>query len=550
MKRIYIFLPLLAILLCSCHNENKGEIDTKTVFRYNESAGISSLDPSFARNVENIWAIHQLYNGLVQMNDELDVEPCIAKSWEISEDGLNYTFHLRDDVYFHDHELFPNGQGRKVIAEDFKHSLFRIMNPEVTSPGAWIFNNIDLSRHLGFHATDDTTFQIFLIKPFPPFLGLLTMQYCSVIPHEIVEHYGRDFRNHPIGTGPFVFKMWKEGVKLIFVKNENYFEKDTDGSKLPYLDAVSISFINEKQVVFLEFIKGDLDLISGLDEMPKDEVLSQTGKLNPKYQNKFRLESQPYLKTDYLGILVDEESEIVKDNPLRLKAVRQALNYGIDKEKMITYLRNNIGTAARAGIIPKGMPSYDEKKVKGYEYNPDKALALLTEAGFTEGGGMLEIVINTSSDHLDMCEFIQHQLGEIGIDVKIDVKAAVTLRELVAKSKLNLFRKNWLADYPDAENYLALFYSKNFCPIGPNYTHFKNDKFDRLYEKAQTITDDMERYELYQEMDRIIIEAAPIIPLYYDQIIRLVQNNIIGLSNNPMNLLELKRVKKINDQPS
>ena len=541
------YILLLIILFCiSCaENPDKNIADTRTVFRYNESAGISSLDPSFARNVENIWAINQLFNGLVQMDDDLNVIPSIASSWDISEDGIVYTFHLRTDVYFHDHELFPEGKGRKVVAEDFVHSLFRIVSPEVTSPGAWIFNNLDQSKDLGFKAPDDSTFQIYLKQPFPPFLGLLTTQYCSVIPHEIVEYYGRDFRSHPVGTGPFKFKMWKEGVRLIFVKNDNYFEKTLQGEALPYLDAVAISFLNEKQVVFLEFVKGDLDFISGLDEIPKDEVLSQTGKLNPKFNGKFFLESQPYLKTDYLGILVDEESELVKASPLSNKLVRKAMNYGIDREKMITYLRNNIGTAAYAGIIPKGMPSYDTSMVRGYKYDRDRAKALLIEAGYGKGVDMPPIEISTSSDYLDMCEFIQHQLGEIGFNITIDVKAAVTLRELVATSRLVLFRKNWLADYPDAENYLALFYSKNFAPIGPNYTHFKSAEFDALYESAQMEMDDNARYKIYQQMDQLIIDEAPIVPLYYDQSIRLIQNNISGLKSNPMNLLNLKKVKKL-----
>ena len=348
MRSVYLYLFCAVFLIVSCEEEKETEQDTRTVFRYNESAGITSLDPSFASNVENIWAVNQLFNGLVQMNDQLEVEPCIAKSWEISDDGLTYTFHLRDDVYFHDHELFEGGKGRKVIASDFVHSLFRIVNPEVTSPGAWIFNNIDKSNDLGFTAIDDITLQIHLLNPFPPFLGLLTMQYCSVIPHEIVEHYGRDFRNHPIGTGPFIFKMWKEGVKLIFMKNENYFEEDEEGNSLPYLDAVSISFLNDPQTIFLGFIKGDFDFLSGLDEFPKDEVLTLTGRLNSKYEGKFIMQSQPYLRTDYLGILVDEELEIVQNSPLRIKAVRQAINYGIDRKTMITYLRNNVGMPANS----------------------------------------------------------------------------------------------------------------------------------------------------------------------------------------------------------
>jgi len=517
------------------------------VFRYNEAAGIASLDPIFASKVENIWAVNQLYNGLIQMDDELQIQPCIAKSWDISEDGLTYSFHLRTDVYFHDDEVFEGGKGRKVVASDFVHSLFRILNPDESSPGLWIFNNIDRTAGKGFEALNDSTLEIHLLHPFPPFLGLLTMQYCSVVPFEATEKYGRDFRSHPVGTGPFKFKIWKEGAKLVFIKNDNYFEKDDDGNSLPYLDAVTVSFLSEKQVVFLEFSKGTLDMVSGLDQMPKDEVLLHTGALNPLYKGKFRLETLPYLKTDYLGILVDPNSDLVKNSPLKLKAVRQAINYGIDRQQMITYLRNNIGAPANSGIVPRGMPSFDAKKVKGYTYNPDRATALLNAAGFNGNNELPEITITTSKNYREMCEFMQHQLGEIGIKIKIDVQQAINLSELIATARVNLFRKNWLADYPDAENFLALFYSRNFSPVGPNYTHFSSEEYDELYEKAQLEVNDTIRFKYYQQMDQIIIEEAPIVPLYYDDVIRLVHNNISGLSTNPMNLLTLKRVKKENN---
>ena len=547
MRKFLAFFIGLSIALVACTPKPDEIGETRTVFRYNEAGGIASLDPIFASKVENIWAVNQLYNGLIQMDDELQIQPCIAKSWDISEDGLTYSFHLRTDVYFHDDEVFEGGKGRKVVASDFVHSLFRILNPDESSPGLWIFNNIDRTAGKGFEALNDSTLEIHLLHPFPPFLGLLTMQYCSVVPFEATEKYGRDFRSHPVGTGPFKFKIWKEGAKLVFIKNDNYFEKDDDGNSLPYLDAVTVSFLSEKQVVFLEFSKGTLDMVSGLDQMPKDEVLLHTGALNPLYKGKFRLETLPYLKTDYLGILVDPNSDLVKNSPLKLKAVRQAINYAIDRHQMITYLRNNIGAPANAGIIPRGMPSFDAKKVKGYTYDPDKATALLNAAGFNADNELPEITITTSKNYLEMCEFMQHQLGEIGIKIKIDVQQAINLSELIATARVNLFRKNWLADYPDAENFLALFYSRNFSPVGPNYTHFSSEEYDELYEKAQLEVNDTIRFKYYQQMDQIIIEEAPIVPLYYDDVIRLVHNNISGLSTNPMNLLTLKRVKKENN---
>ena len=237
------------------------------VFRYNESAGITSLDPAFARNPENIGAVGLIFNGLVEMDSNMKVIPCLADSWAISDDGLVYTFHIRRGVRFHPHRAFVRGKGRELTATDFVYSFERISDPKVASPGAWIFSNVDSdgAHGLGFEAVGRDTFRIFLKKAFQPFLGLLTMKYCSAIPHEVVEETGSEFRRNPVGTGPFSFRIWAEGSKLVLTRNANYFEKDEEGRSLPYLDAVSISFIGNEEVEYLEFLKGKLDFLSGSD---------------------------------------------------------------------------------------------------------------------------------------------------------------------------------------------------------------------------------------------------------------------------------------------
>ncbi len=540
---IYCNIFFLCLILLGCSTKrNKNE--QRTVFRYNESAGITSLDPAFAKDQANIWATHQLYNGLVQLNDKLEIEPCIAKSWEISENGLIYTFNLRDDVYFHDNQAFKDGKGRRVTSFDFVYSFERIVDEDNPTYGAWVFNKVKKSESkYSFTAVNDTIFQIELSESFPPFLGLLTMQFCSVVTEEAVEYYGKDFRRNPVGTGPFIFKMWKEGVKLVLLKNENYFEKDGE-NQLPYLDAVAITFIIDKQSVFLEFVKGNIDFMSGIDASYKDELLTSDGKLNPKYSDICKLFTEPYLNTEYLVFLIDTNLEQVKKSPLKNKLVRKAINYSFDRKKMIRYLRNNIGTPAVYGFVPQGLPSFDSTVVKGYHFDQDIARKLLIDAGYPNGEGLPDITLSTTSDYLDLCKYIQHQLAEIGININIDVNPTATLKELKAQSKLNFFRASWIADYPDAENYLSLFYSKNFCPAGPNYSHYSNQFFDELYDKAQREKNDSVRYSYYRKMDRLIMEDAPVVVLYYDQVLRFVQNNIDGLGSNPTNLLTLKRVKK------
>lgn len=539
-----LILFFLATCIFACKS-NKSKNETRTVFRYNESAGITTLDPAFAKDQALIWACNQLYNGLVQPDDSMYIKPCIAKSWAISDDGLCYTFILRNDVFFHDDMVFKNGKGRRVVASDFVYSFNRILDNKIASPGAWIFNDVakDSFGKADFSDPDDTTFTIKLKQSFPPFLSLLEMQYCSVVPHEAVEFYDKDFRKHPVGTGPFMLKMWKENQRLILVKNKNYFEVE-NGNRLPYLDAVSISFVVDKQSVFLEFIRGNFDFMSGIAPSYIDELISKKGELNDKYKNRINLHVQPYLNTEYLGFMVDENLPENKNNPLLKKEVRQAINYGFDRKKMIKYLRNNIGTPGIYGMVPVGMPYYDTLLFKGYTYNPDKARTLLAEAGYPNGKGLPEITLSTTSSYLDLCQYLQNQLGEIGINIKVDVNPPATLREMIAKSKLSFFRASWIADYPDMENYLSLFYSKNFCPKGPNYTHFSNKKFDKLFEKAGQITNDSLRNILYSNMDNIIMEEAPVVVLYYDMVLRFAQKNISGLGSNPMNLLTLKRVRK------
>lgn len=543
MKSIIRVAVYACIIFCLSCSGKKSDNEGKSVFRYNEPAGLSTLDPAFSRDQAHIWICNQLYNGLLQLDEQLNIQPCIAHSYSISEDGLIYTFFLRSDVYFHDHYLFPGGKGRKLTAGDFVFSFNRLADEKTASPGVWIFNEVKRlpDGNLDVTATDDSTLRIVLERPFPPFAGLLSMQYCSVVPEEIVKHFGADFRKNPVGTGPFIFRMWKEGVKLVLVKNEKYFETEGD-QKLPYLDAVSVSFIADKQAAFLEFIRGNLDFLSGIDANYKDELLTRHGKLNPKYENKVVLLTQPYLNTEYLGILMDG-----KLSPLSEKKIRQAINYGFDRVKMMKYLRNNIGTPGIYGFVPPGMPSFDSSAVRGYHYDPDKARALLAEAGYPGGKGLPVITLSTTASYLDICEYIQHQLDEIGINLKIDVNQPATLRQMIAKSEVPFFRGSWIADYPDAENYLSLFYAPNFCPKGPNYTHFNSAAYDLLYEKARNETNDSIRFLMYRDMDRIIVEEAPVVVLYYDQVLRFISRNISGLGSNPLNLLTLKKVKKIHN---
>ncbi len=509
----------------------------KKIFHYNEHSGITSLDPAFAKSQATMWPAHQLFNTLVEINDSLEIIPSLAIRWDISSDRLTYIFHLRNDVFFHDDEVFENKKGRNFTAHDVVYSLSRIIDKNTASPGAWIFNR-KVDSILPFKAINDTTFQLKLLQPYNPILGILSMQYCSVVSKEAVESYGSDFRRHPVGTGPFSFVAWEEGQALVMTKNEHYFEKDSAGNRLPYLDGIKVSFNDSKATEFLLFRQNKLDFINDIDASFKDELLTRKGTLRRQWRNKIQLHVNPYLNIEYLGILVDSSNILVKDSPLALKKIRQAINYGFDRRKMILYLRNSLGTPAESGFVPLGLPSYDSASVKGYHYDPAKSQKLLSEAGFPGGRGLPPVKLYTIAIYADMADFIARQLSDIGILVQIETIQKALLLDMTANSRALFFRASWIADYPDAENYLSVFYSKN--PAPPNYTRYKNARFDALFEKALIEVDDSTRYKLYQQADQLVIEDAPVIPLWYDKVIWLVQPGLRNFQPNALNLLELR----------
>ncbi|MEZ4802468.1 MAG: ABC transporter substrate-binding protein [Gelidibacter sp.] len=529
MKKNKNLFFLTFIILISCDSKTSKE---HSVFRYNEHKNISSLDPAFSKDIADIWATNQLFNGLVQMDDQMKVLPCIAKSWTISDNALTYTFSLRDDVKFHKHALFGKDSTRIVKASDFEFSLNRLMDKQLASPGSWVLQKVK-----SFKTVNDTLFEIQLKQPFPAFLGLLTMKYCSVVPKEIVEYYGTDFRAHPIGTGPFKFQRWEENLKLVFRKNPDYFEKDEKGDKLPYLEAVAITFLPDKQSEFLQFAQGNIDFVSGLDASYKDELLTATGQLRDLYAKDVNMIRGPYLNTEYLAFYMDSRLPEIQSELLR-----KAINYGFDRKKMMIYLRNGVGIPANGGFIPKGLPGYN--KNIGFDYQPQKAKELVAQFKKETGIQNPEITITTTSNYLSFCEFIQREIQKIGLNVKVDVIPAATLKDAKANGKLDMFRASWVADYPDAENYLSLYYSKNFAPNGPNYSHFKDEQFDTWYEEAYTITDTKKREALYSKMDSLVMQKTPVVVMFYDEVLRFTRKNISGLGINPINLMDLKKVRK------
>lgn len=541
-KYVQALIALIAIVLVhGCSSPSK-KADDKRVFRLNYSSGtLESIDPAFARNLYNMWTDHMVYNTLVESDEQLHLVPSLARRWDVSPDGLTYTFHLRGDVFFQDAPQFPGGHGRRMTAQDVVYSFNRIIDPSVASSGAWIFND-RVAAHGPFAATDDTTVQVRLRAPFRPLPQILSMPYCSIVPKEVVDYWGKDFSRHPCGTGPFQFHYWDEGNVLVLHKNPHYWERDSIGRRLPYMDAVQVSFADSKATEFFLFLQHRLDFVNGIDGSFKDLVLHKDGTVKKEYAAKLQLQKATYLNTEYIGFLTDTANDLMQAAPTRNVLVRRAINYAIDKKKIVTYFRNGIGLPALSGFIPAGMPGYDSSHSFGYHYDPKRSLQLLAKAGYPNGKGLGTLTILSPDNWSDVVNFIATQLQEVGIKTKVEIMQPNILRQQMSRSQAVAFRAQWIADYPDAETYLAFFYGP--FPAPPNYTRFNNATFNKWYDESMNAPDSL-RWQLYRRMDSLVISQAPVIPLFYDEMLHFLQPDISGFSSNPMNLIDIKRVRKM-----
>jgi peptide/nickel transport system substrate-binding protein len=514
----------------------------KSVFYYNEVGSLSSLDPAFARNFENIWATNQIFDGLLEFDTALALKPSLADSFVVSSDGLSYTFYIKQGVLFHSNQ---EGEKLTLVAEDVAYSLQRLVSADLASPGRWVMNDVaSAGDTLDIrYSNAENKVDIRLKKPNASFLYKLAMPYSKVISKQAYLSNPSSFYVQPIGSGPFQFFVWENRVNLILHKNDAYHQTDTKGGRLPYLDAISVSFLKDPNAVFLSALNGKFHLVSGLTGEFRDELMNKRGVLKEEYQKQFELRKVPYLYTEYLGFYSDSASDI---NPhLGNYKVRQALSMAIDRKKLISQLRGNIGVSEVKGFVPNVlMPNRSTSAAFAFDIKEAKSI-LNKEIGDAAYG---QIELYAASAQSDLCEFVQKSWSELGFSVKVNIQPASALGSNIATGAAPVFRKSWIADYPDAENFFSLFYSPNFSPNGPNYTHYKNTEVDSLYlELCQTI-DYYRRQEISTTIDSLVSLEMPLIPLYYGEVTHLLKSEVDNFNSDAMNVLNLKGVKleKIN----
>lgn len=568
-RSVLTLLYLCAVVLIGCSNGDKPQ-ELKEVsggkreggtYRINMVRGDpNGLDPVMINSKLADDIALQIYDRLLSLDSNLNLIPELATAWDVSEDGLTYTFHLRTDVFFHDNPCFPEGKGRRMTAEDVRYSLQRCCDPATRTVQFWAFRDKVVgatefyTAHTeeqsviadiqGLVALNDSTFQIRLVQPYAPFIYYLVNSLGCVVPHEAIEHYGKDYFQHPVGTGAFVFTEWQHDQHIVLKRNAAYWQHDEVGNRLPFLDQLRITFIKDDKTQLTEFTKGTLEECFGIPtEFFPFVVDANTRGLLPEYRQ-FVLQAKPAMLSWFFDFLCTKP-------PFDNADVRRAFSHAVDRQKIVQYvLRNAPYAPAEHGITPPVMPDYDIADIPGPSTDEDKARDYLAQAGYPNGEGFPPVTMSVYPEPrlLQVAEAVKDMLERtLNISVNIQIVQFAQFLEMAESGKLEFWGTRWYGDYPDVENYLnllngALVPLDDRQPSYPNSTRYNNPKFTALLYQAVQTQDKAKRLALYREAETLAMQDAPALVLFYEMHYRLLQPYVQGNPLDPMNRVVLKNV--------
>jgi oligopeptide transport system substrate-binding protein len=556
---------LLLIAACSGVGEKKrlhgkgGTIYGGT-FTISETDECQTLYPILVSDAVSAFVTNQVYEGLVRFSmHDLTVRPSIAESWEIDGSSTVYTFHIRKGVFFHDDVCFPGGKGRELKASDVKYSLELLctQSPDNVNFKSTLYNNV--KGALDFYEAsangkpssglesikviNDYTVEITLLSPSSSFLSILASAAASIVPREGVEKYGNQLH---IGTGPFLFASNDKltGI-LVLLKNPNYYRSDSLGNKLPFVDSLVLKTLPTKAAQLEAFEKGDVDVVLGL---PSESVRALVEAQIEQFKSKntgYILERTPEMASHFLEFNLSRP-------PFDDIRVRKAFSYAIDRNKIIDeVLKGEAYGPGIYGISPPSFREYDITKVKGYDFNPDMANRLFYESGYKDKKVFpgVKIVLNSGgSKNTKVALEVQKQLMEVlGIRVDFEVKTFAQRLEDSKYGRADIILAGWLADYPNPENFLSMFYGGSVPatinkPSYPNTTRYKNQEFDKLYEKGRMAKTREESYLYFTQAEQVMMNDAPVLILWYDENYRLIKSRVRKLPANPIRYRDCSEV--------
>ncbi|MBQ4199895.1 MAG: hypothetical protein II649_08425 [Kiritimatiellae bacterium] len=483
---------------------------------------VASMDPINSSSVPDSRCNHLVYESMLEVDylaRPYKLTPGTCELPEISKDRLVYTFRMRDGIRFHDDPCFPGGKGRLATAHDIVYSLDRLRDPANAATGMWIMDYV-----ADVKATDGKTVVIVLKKPFHVFPWLMAMTYAGVVPREAVEAYGAKFSQHPIGTGPYRLAEWWRNYRMVFTRNEQWHGWKRIGNPAPF-DRLEFVVVSDPSTQWLMFLGHELDVLGGIDRNNWDAVVDRNGGLAPELAAKgVKLLTAPIMQVMYVGFNMDD--------PLlgKNKKLRQALNCAFDAPAWKRFLNDRVEPAD--GPIPRGVDGRIETPFQ-YAFDVEKAKRLLEEAGFPGGidpktGKRLELPIalgRADQGAREEVELLQGFYDRVGIRLVPQFMTWAAYLKAVSDGHTTMFLLGWVGDYPDAENFLQLFHSKN-CSPGANHGNYRNPEFDRLYDEAMAAEKPEARRAAWAKAQDIIREDCPWIFLYFSKSFSLVWNNV------------------------
>lgn len=470
--------------------EGSGSSGEKTLV-FGRGADSIQLDPSKVTDGESLNVTIQIYDTLVKYNPEdTEVQPSLATEWNVSDDGKKWTFKLRDDVKFHD--------GTDFTAEDVVYNFERWQTGAEFIYYGYMFGATE-DNLKGIvdkvEATGDYEVTFTLSEPNAPFLNTVAMSAFGIASPEAIEKYGEDYSKHPVGTGPFVFEEWVPDDQITLKKNEDYF------GEVAKLDKVVFKTIPDNGARFMELQSGTIDVMNGLN--PQD-IQTVEGDDN------LQIIRRPSMNVAYMAMNTD------KEGPMADKKVRQAINMAVDKEQLIT-LFEGVGKAAK-NPIPPSLWGYNDD-VEDYKYDPDKAKALLAEAGYADGFDVSLYIFSNPRDYMPQpkvtAQAIQEMLKKVNINVKIVESDWDTHLEATENGKHDMAFLGWTGDNGDPDNFLYVLLDKDNAKMGSagNIAFYKSDELHDLLKQAQVEMDQEKRSDLYKKAQELVHEDAPWLPI-------------------------------------
>ena len=477
---------------------------------------IATLDPAIGYDWQNWAIIKSIFNGLMDyVPGTTTLRPMLASSYAVSPDGKTFTFKLRPGVKFHN--------GRAMTADDVVYSLNRTVNPKTQSPGQSFFSAIDgfdaftnkKADHLsGVTAPDPETVVIALTQPSAPFLQVLALNFAFVVPKEEVEKKGGDFGKHPVGTGPFKMKQWTLGQRVVMVRNPDYFEHG-----IPHLDQVIVEVGQEPLTALLRLEHGDIDALG--DGIPPARFIQVTH--DPKLKKDIIVGKR--LATTYVSMNT-------RIKPFDDKRVRQAMNHAINKTRIVRLINGRAVPADQ--ILPPGMPGYDTG-YKGYDFSPEKAKALLKEAGLAKGFSTV-LYANNTDPNPRIAEAIQQDLAAVGI--KADLKTLAQENVIAAAGSPNQAPLVWSGgmawsdDFPDPTDFFTPILSCSSATQGGwNWSWYCRKDLDAKAIAADAMTDPKEaaaRDKAWAAIYREVMADAPWVPIYNEKLYMMKTPRLAG----------------------